>query len=218
VLLALVRLLILAGVVPAFLLCVDRVGDHAHAIGQQRQARTCPAGTPWQTAEDCVAEVTAEVVSLSSSVSCTTTSSGGQSCTTDYYADVRFGQRTQTLGVGKDLYRDAERGDPAELRLWQGDVVRLEAAGHTERFLTSTEWASAGWLFLGWMLLGVAWVAVLGLWLFPLLGGWLLLAVPSMTTAYHLLGLNPMGMTGWSVVVVSTVAGVWVMARTRAAL
>jgi hypothetical protein len=218
VLLASARVLILAVAVAGLFVCVDRVGDHAYAIGQQRKASLCPAGTPWETAEDCVAEVGAEVVGLGSSESCTTNSNGSQSCTTHYYADVRFGRHTVTLGVGREFYREVERGDPAELRLWQGQVVWMKAGGHTKSYLTSTEWASAGWLFLGWSLLGAAWLAVFGLWLFPLLGGWLVLAVPYLMVAYNLLGLNPMGVPGWSTAGVFTVAGIWIMAATRAAL
>ncbi|MFE5207415.1 hypothetical protein [Streptomyces sp. NPDC056600] len=212
------RVLTLAVAVPGLFLCVDRIGDNADGVAQQWRAPTCPVGTSWRTAEDCVAEVTAEVLGLGKSVSCTTDSNGAQSCTTNYSARVRFGERTEKLGVGKAFYDDVERGDRAELRLWRGDVVRMTAGGHIERFFTTTELASAGWLILGWVLLGLAWVAVLGLRLFPLLGGWMVLSVPYVLLAYNVLGLNPMGVLGWSAAGVFTVAGVWAMAATREAL
>ncbi|WP_448319011.1 hypothetical protein [Streptomyces sp. CO7] len=215
---AVVRVLTLAVAVPGLLLCVDRIGDNADGVAQQWRAPTCPVGTSWRTAEDCVAEATADVLALGKSVSCTSDSNGSQTCTTNYSARVRFGERTEKLGVGKGFYDDVERGDRAELRLWRGDVVRMTAAGHTERFFTNTELASAGWLILGWVLLGLAWVAVLGLRLFPLLGGWMVLSVPYVLVAYNVLGLNPMGVLGWSAAGVFTVAGVWAMAATRAAL
>jgi hypothetical protein len=212
---ALARVALLAVAVPGLLLCADRIGDHAHAVRQQQDARACPAGTPWDTAEDCLAEVRGEIAGVDSDVSCTYSSTGGQSCTTHYYADVRFGQHTMTLGVGKGLYDDVERGDPAALRFWRGDVVRLAAGGHVEEYMTPTEWAAVGWLFLGWALLGVAWVAVLGLWLYPVLGGWLLLAVPYLLVAHHVLGLSARGPVGWTFVVVLTVGGLWAMSATR---
>lgn len=218
VLSGLARVLILVVAVPGLFVCVGRIGDNAHAVEQQWRAPTCPPGTPWQEARDCAARVEAEVLGLSKRVSCTSDSNGAQSCTTNYYARVRFGGRSEELGVGKAFYDDVERGDRAELRLWRGDVVRMVAEGHTERFFTTTELASAGWLFLTWALLGAVWLAVFGLWLFPLLGGWLLLSVPFLMVAYNTLGLNPMGVLGWSTVGVFTVGGIWAMAATRAAL
>ncbi|MER8223589.1 hypothetical protein ABTZ58_23960 [Streptomyces sp. NPDC094143] len=126
---------------------------------------------------------------------------------------VRFGQRTQSLNVDESTYRAVDRGDPAKLRIWRKEVVRMVTQGHTEIFLTSSEEASAAWLLLGWILLGTAWLAVFGLWLFPLLGAWLVLAVPYGMVAYNMLGLNPMGTVGWSTAGVLTVAGVWLMGR-----
>ncbi|CAM5480312.1 Phosphoserine aminotransferase [Streptomyces aurantiogriseus] len=157
-------------------------------------------------------------VDMDWSESCTTNSNGGTSCTRSYSMDVRFGERTESLGVGSNTFRATDRGDPAELRLWRGEVVRMVAGGHVEGYLTSSEWAFWGWLFLGWLLLGASWLALFGLWLYPLLGGWLLLTVPYLMVAYNLLGLNPMGVVGWSITGLITGVGVWFMGRSLAAV
>ncbi|MFJ9034734.1 hypothetical protein ACIRQP_41170 [Streptomyces sp. NPDC102274] len=212
-LLVFLRVLILAVAVPGLVVCADRAEANSQAVRVYRNASLCPVGTQWETADDCVAETMGEVVGTDWSESCTTDSNGLRSCTTNYSVDVRFGQRTQSLRVDESTYRAVDRGDPAELRIWRGEVVRMVTRGHTEIFLTSSEWASAGWLFLWWMLLGGSWPTVFGLWLFPLLGGWLVLTVPYLMVAFNLLGLNPMGVMGWSTVGVLTLAGAWFMGR-----
>ncbi|MFD5265349.1 hypothetical protein [Streptomyces sp. NPDC058335] len=200
--------------VAGLVLCVDRTGLRHPAVVTYKNAPLCPVGTPWESAHDCVARTSGEVMARDSSESCTTDSNGHTSCTTSYSMDVRFDGRTQSLGVAKDTYDDTARGDRAELRIWRGEVVRMVVGGHTEGYLTSSEWALAGWLILGWALLAAAWLALFGLWLYPLLGGWLVLTVPYLTVAYNLLGLNPMGVVGWSVTALFTVAGVWITGRT----
>ncbi|MFI8823737.1 hypothetical protein [Streptomyces sp. NPDC053431] len=212
-LIAFLRVLILAVAVPGVLMCADRVEAQAEAVKVYRGASLCPDGTRWETAGDCVATTTGEILGKAQTESCTTDSNGLSSCSTSYSVEVRFGERTQSLTVDRKTYRAVNRGDEARLRLWHGEVVRLMARGRTEGYLTSDEWASAGWLFLGWLLLAGAWLAVFGLWLFPLVGGWLVLAVPYLMVAYNMLGLNPMGVLGWSIVAVLTVVGVWLMRR-----
>ncbi|WP_189935310.1 hypothetical protein [Streptomyces aurantiogriseus] len=212
------RVLILAVAVPGLVLCVDRVERNHPAVVLYKNASLCPVGTPWETADDCIARTTGEVVDMDWSESCTTNSNGGTSCTRSYSMDVRFGERTESLGVGSNTFRATDRGDPAELRLWRGEVVRMVAGGHVEGYLTSSEWAFWGWLFLGWLLLGASWLALFGLWLYPLLGGWLLLTVPYLMVAYNLLGLNPMGVVGWSITGLITGVGVWFMGRSLAAV
>ncbi|MGI5478812.1 hypothetical protein [Streptomyces lavendofoliae] len=208
----LLRLLILAVAVPGIVECVDRVEVHQRAIAVFRKASLCPAGASGKAADDCVDRTSAEITGSGTRESCTTDSNGLRSCTTHYSVTVRFGGRSEGLDVEERTYRAVRRGDTAELRLWRGEVVRMVVRGHTETYLTSSEWASLGWLLLGWALLGASWVALLGLRLFPLLGGWLVLTVPYLMVAYHLMGFNPMGVTGWSLVGAFTVAGFWTMA------
>lgn len=210
---AVLRVLMLAVAVPGLILCVDGVERNHPQVVTYKKAPLCPAGTPWETAGDCVARTTGEVVDKNTSQSCTTDSNGLSSCTTYYSLDVRFGARTESLDVGSKTYRATDLGDPAELRLWRGEVVRMVAGGHVEGFLTSSEWAFVGWLFLGWLLLGACWPALFGLWLAPLLGGWLVLTVPYLMVAHNLLGLNPMGWVGWSVTGLITGVGIWLMGR-----
>ncbi|MEH0577791.1 hypothetical protein QBA54_25705 [Streptomyces sp. B21-108] len=204
---AVVRVLMLAVAVAGLFLCVDRVETHRPDLLTYRSASLCPAGTPWKTADDCVARITGEVVDKTTSQSCTWDSGGGQSCTTDYDLKVRFGPRTKSLGVESSTYRATDRGDQADLRLWRGQVVRMVVQGHVETYLTSDEWAFAGWLILAWAMLAASWLALFGLWLYPLLWGWLVLTVPYVMLASNLLGLNPMGVTGWSLLGVFTAAG-----------
>ena len=208
---AVVRVLMLAVAVAGLFLCVDRVETHRPDILMYRNAALCPAGTSWETADDCVARVTGEVVDKDTWESCTTDSNGMHSCTTHYDLDVRFGRRTKTLGIERSTYRAADRGDPADLRLWRGQVVRMVAQGHVETYLTSDEWAFAGWLLLAWALLAAALLALLGLWLYPLLWGWLVLTVPYVMLASHQLGLNPMGVPGWTALGLLTAAGLGAM-------
>ncbi|MEU5366709.1 hypothetical protein ABZ354_25115 [Streptomyces sp. NPDC005925] len=195
--------------VPCIVECVDHIKVHQQAIAVYRGASLCPAGTRWQAADDCVARTPAEITGAGTRQSCTTDSNGVSSCTTYYSVTVRFGQRRQKMDVEEGTYRTVRRGDTAELRIWRGEIVRMVVRGHTETYLTSSEWASVGWLLLGWLLLGASWVALLGLRLFPLLGGWLVLTVPYLMVAYHLMGFNPMGVTGWGVAGAFTVAGLW---------
>ncbi|WP_426569281.1 hypothetical protein [Streptomyces canus] len=213
VLLVLLRILMFGLAVPGIVLCVDRVDQHQPAVVMYRNASLCPAGTPWEKADDCVAQTTGEVVGRDWSESCTTDSNGHSSCTRHYSVTVRFGERSQELGVAYRTYRTADRGDRAELRLWQGEVVRMVTEGHTETFLTSSEFALGGWLLFGWLLLAASWLALFGLWLYPLLGGWLLLTVPYVMVATNHLGINPMGTTGWSVAALLTAVGLWLVGR-----
>ena len=208
---AVVRVLMLAVAVAGLFLCVDRVETHRPDLLMYRKAALCPAGTPWETADDCVARVTGEVVDRTTSESCTWDSGGGRSCTTNYHLKVRFGPRTKSLGVEKSTYRAADRGDRADLRFWRGQVVRMAVGGHVETYLTSDEWAFAGWLLLAWALLAAALLALLGLWLYPLLWGWLVLTVPYVMLASHQLGLNPMGVPGWTALGLLTAAGLGAM-------
>ncbi|GEC09000.1 hypothetical protein SSP24_66550 [Streptomyces spinoverrucosus] len=211
------RLLMLAVAVLGLVVCADRVDIHGQAVRLYRKAALCPAGTYWETAGDCVARTVAEVVDRSWRESCTTDSNGLRSCTTYYSVRIRFGEREdereEWLDVDEDTYRSARPGDRADLRIWHGEVVRMVTRGHTEIYLTSSEFASLGWLVLAWLLAGAALLALFGPWFFPLLGGWLLLTVPYLMVAHQLLGLESTGVVGWSIAVVLTGVGVWLMWR-----
>jgi len=57
--------------------------------------------------------------------------------------------------VSKGFYDKARPGRPITLSLWRGDVVAVEAAGGTERFLPSPVWRLVLWLFAAHAGLGV---------------------------------------------------------------
>ena len=57
--------------------------------------------------------------------------------------------------MSKGFYDKARRGRPITLSLWRGDVVAVEAAGGTERFLPSPVWRLVLWLFAAHAGLGV---------------------------------------------------------------
>ncbi|NEA63448.1 hypothetical protein [Streptomyces sp. SID12488] len=212
-LLVFLRVLILAVVVMGLVMCADRVEAHYQKVVVYRNAPLCPAATRWQTADDCVAQITGEVVDAHRGESCTTDSNGVSSCTVTYSVHVRFGQHSQWLTVDASTYRAVEMGDRADLRLWHGEVVRMTTQGHTEDYLTASELASAGWLILAWLLLGATWPTLFGVRLIGLLPGWLVLTVPYLMVAYNLLGLNPMGVVGWSITAVLSAVGMGFMGR-----
>ncbi|MBG0855646.1 hypothetical protein I2W78_28320 [Streptomyces spinoverrucosus] len=207
------RLLMLAVAVLGLVVCADRVDVHRQAVVLYQNAPPCPAGTDWETAGDCVARTVAEIVDTSWYESCTTDSNGVRSCTTHYSAQVRFGEREEWLDVDEHTHDAVRPGDRADLRLWHGQVVRMETRGHTEIYLTSSEFATLGWLIFAWLLLGAALLALFGPWLFPLVGGWLVLIIPYLNVTYSLLGLDPMGWLGWTITVVLTGVGIWGMWR-----
>jgi lipopolysaccharide export LptBFGC system permease protein LptF len=67
------------------------------------------------------------------------------------------------LGVGSETYDDARRGDHAEVRLWQGDVVELRVRGHIDSYAPSSQQAVLPWLALGCLILaGGAWALLSG--------------------------------------------------------
>ncbi|EST19102.1 hypothetical protein [Streptomyces roseochromogenus] len=152
-----------------------------------RQASVCH-GTAHH---GCLVQASGTVVDRRTSESCTTDSNGVEHCTTSYELRVRRPDRTQWLGVDAGTYDDAHRGDPAELRIWHGAVVRMTVDGHTETYSPpssdSMAWRLSGaWLFLG---LG-SWAVVSGrpseLIAFPNFG-WLWLTIPFVMVVHGVL-------------------------------
>ncbi|MET9323041.1 hypothetical protein ABZX75_23000 [Streptomyces sp. NPDC003038] len=210
-LLIVARVLTPVAVVPLLILCVERVEVNRRATIVYQNASLCPVGTPWEAADGCVAQTTGEIVGKNTRQSCTRDGNGVESCTTHYDVEVRFPQRTQSLGVDQGAYRDVDRGDIAALRIWQGVVVRMEVGGHTETYLAPSEFAFLGWLFLGWLLLGAGLLALGGAPLGPLVPGWLVLTVPYLSVLYDVLGVYRMGGLGWTLTGATAVAGIWLM-------
>ncbi|MEU9198384.1 hypothetical protein [Streptomyces hundungensis] len=88
---------------------------------------------------------------------------GGTTCTTYYSLKVQRPGGTAWLGVKSQTYDDARRGDHAEVRLWQGDVVELRARGHVDSYAPSSQQAVLPWIALGCLILaGGAWAVLSG--------------------------------------------------------
>ncbi|MEU7363454.1 MULTISPECIES: hypothetical protein [Streptomyces] len=88
---------------------------------------------------------------------------GGMTCTTYYDLKVQRPGGTTWLGVGSETYDDARRGDHAEVRLWQGDVVELRVRGHIDSYAPSSQQTVFPWLALGCLILaGGAWALLNG--------------------------------------------------------
>ncbi|MES4888641.1 hypothetical protein [Streptomyces sp. NPDC096012] len=88
---------------------------------------------------------------------------GGTSCTTYYDLKVQRPGSTKWLSVGSETYDDARKGDHAEVRLFQGDVVELRVRGHIDSYEPSSQQAIVPWIALGCLILaGGAWALVSG--------------------------------------------------------
>ncbi|GGT71748.1 MULTISPECIES: hypothetical protein [Streptomyces] len=106
---------------------------------------------------------------------------GGTTCTRYYRVEVEWPERTEWLSVDSDAYDEVASGDRARLRLWEGEVVRLEVRGHTHTYPTSSESGVGVWLAVAALILATGvWGAVSGrlsgLIAFPNFG-WLFVAV-----------------------------------------
>ncbi|MGW1432765.1 hypothetical protein ACWD6K_29610 [Streptomyces sp. NPDC002431] len=89
--------------------------------------------------------------------------SGGTTCTTYYQLKVQRPGDTTWLGVASATYDDARKGDHAEVRLWQEDVVELRVRGHIDSYPPSAQQAVLPWLALGCLILaGGAWALLSG--------------------------------------------------------
>ncbi|MEU2513388.1 hypothetical protein [Streptomyces syringium] len=146
-----------------------------------------------------------------------TTTGGGTSCTTYYDLRVQRPGGTTWLAVEPETYQDARRGDHAEVRLWQGDVVELRVRGHIESYEPTSQQVVLPWLALGCLILaGGAWALLSGrlsdLFAFPNFGllfvafgvGWL--------GSMALFGAHPVAWVfaiAWTGFAVSWTVGAW---------
>ncbi|MFI7504031.1 hypothetical protein ACIBVL_37230 [Streptomyces sp. NPDC049687] len=211
VLLVVLRVLVLGVAVYGLVHCPSWIEERYRATVVYRNASLCPAGhEPGDTADDCIERTTARVVDMGTSRSCTTDSNGLQSCTTYYSLDVRHARGTVSLDVEEETYDDVDRGDRADLRLWDGAVVRMEVAGHTEKYLAPAE-SSLLWRLAGtWLLLGAALTALV----FPrsflpfFAGGWLLLTLSAVGVTYGVL-FGVSGFWEWLLYAAFGVPGFW---------
>ncbi|GAA0914010.1 hypothetical protein [Streptomyces thermoalcalitolerans] len=108
------------------------------------------------------------------------TNGGSTTCTPYYDVKVRWPGRTAWLSVDSEMYDKAKAGDRTEVRLWQGEVVKLKVRGHTHSYLTSSQEGVIWWLTVGCLILATgAWGAISGrlsgLFAFPNFG-WLFVA------------------------------------------
>ncbi len=176
-----VRTVGLAAAAVALVLCPPWVAEAYHDRVAYEQAPLCPDGRRTAgAADECVERTRGEVVDKQV---------GGciaEDCAKNYRLRVRHETDTTWLSVDEDTFHAAKRGSPADLRLWHGTVVRVEAAGHTTDLL-----APAGnallWRLAGtWLLLGLAVCTAPGrhpVHLIPLAPGWLLLTPAFVVTA-----------------------------------
>ncbi|MET9433955.1 hypothetical protein [Streptomyces sp. NPDC006551] len=107
--------------------------------------------------------------------------SGGTTCTRYYHVEVEWPDGTAWLTVGSDTYDEVRTGDRAELRLWQGEVVRLVVRGRTHEYAPSSQDSVMPWLALACLIVAAgAWALVSGrpsgILAFPNFG-WLFVAV-----------------------------------------
>lgn len=69
---------------------------------------------------------------------------------------------TETKEVNYSLYGAAKAGDPAQLRVWQGAVVRVTVSGHEQSFLPPASNTLLWMLLIGWIGLGLLLWVLLG--------------------------------------------------------
>ncbi|MGW7428377.1 hypothetical protein ACWGIN_02395 [Streptomyces sp. NPDC054861] len=144
---------------------------------------------------------------------------GGTTCTTYYDVEVEWPGRTAWLAVGSETYEEARAGDRAEVRLWKGEVVRLEVRGHSHAYAPSSQSGVLPWLALGCLILAAgAWGAVSGrlsgLFAFPNFGWLFVAAGVGWLGSMALFGGNPLV---WAFAIVWTgfavfwIVGAWRM-------
>lgn len=169
-----VRLLIGAGLVLLSWPLAAPLADQYRAQEAYRKVSACPAGqVRTASGADCLVPGTGTVTDKETEESCSTDSYGVESCTTHYglRTDMRVhgDARTEWIYVGRDTYRQVERGDRAELRLWRDIVVRITVGDHTEQLdppfgfrALWGEWGKYGSLLGAWLAPGVALLVVSG--------------------------------------------------------
>ncbi|MFD6530675.1 hypothetical protein [Streptomyces sp. NPDC060184] len=161
-------------------LCGQQIADGYAATMDYRDAPLCAAGggsTAGSTAggtgegggDACVRREAGTVLDSRTGERCsydgTSGSSGGgtTTCTTYYDVKIERPARTDWLAVDSGTYDKARAGDPAEVRLWQGEVVGLKVLGHTFSYEPSSQSGVLWQLAVGCLALAVGvWAALSG--------------------------------------------------------
>ncbi|MFJ9740122.1 hypothetical protein [Streptomyces sp. NPDC101166] len=178
-----------------------------------RNASVCPAGqTSGNAMDDCVEQVTAQVIDKKEGRSCTADANGNVSCTIPTYdLKVRHLRGPESLTVRERTYRDVNVGDPVVLRFWDGAVARMEAGGHTETYYSHPKFQFAWALAVVWMVSGAVLAALAiaaGSSLGYFLLAWLLLAPAATAIAFELLS-GPLKFGHWLIAVPLGGGGLW---------
>jgi hypothetical protein len=120
--------------------------------------------------DDCFGNEAGSVVARRTytTTSSTTDANGHTSTTSTTHYEVTWRRADGTehaRDVSPEFYDKAEEGQPANLRIWRGDVVGLEVMGASQWFLPESGRALGYWLFLAHFGLGVLlWGLIFGWW------------------------------------------------------
>lgn len=106
------------------------------AMGPYRETREFRAAVACGRGNDCFEPEAASIVGRSTYITTTTDSNGHTTSTTTHYEVTwqRADGSRQKREVSEAVYDKAEKGQPATLRVWRGEVVRIEVAGETAWF------------------------------------------------------------------------------------
>ncbi len=119
---------------------------------------------------DCFGRETGSIVHRRSWTTTTThTDADGHTyTTTNYHYEVTWERPSGSRSareVSASFYRRAQKGQPADLRTWRGEVVGLEVMGASQWFLPEVGERLGHWLYLAWFGLGtLLWGVFLGWW------------------------------------------------------
>lgn len=165
-----------------------------------RHAEACPRGA--KTSE-CIGPETGRVVDKNRSVD-----SDGDA---DYSVSVeRASGGTEAYDVSHELYTAAERGSPAHLKIWHGEVVGITVGGTSDDLDPSSVgsllaallvvWAGAG--LVSWSLLGGGRFRVLFGWMGMRAFAWMLLGCVTLASACEIAadGTRGWGPVGWAAI------------------
>ncbi|WP_432752369.1 hypothetical protein ACE1OA_05305 [Streptomyces sp. JL2001] len=212
-----VRLIVLVAVGVGLAFSGSWAADAYREAQVYRGAALCGQGAPAgaEGQRGCVAVARGTVLDRARREDCSWDSNGdGTSsyrCTTSYEVRIRRPARTEWHDVGYRLYEDARPGDRAEVRTWQGGVVRVVVRGHTETYLTGSEFLVGLWCAVCWLLLGLGLWAAFGSGFGTLFAfhnaGWIGLAFPVGVLGYGL--LLGMSVAAWIGALVGAAFLVW---------
>lgn len=175
------RLMVLAAVAYAAVLCVHGVVGYYQDERVYRDSPVCPVDSSQTRGASCLRPESGTVRDMRTGESCTN-DANSYSCNTYYEVRLARVAATEWIAVAEDTYRDARLGDPAELLTWHGSVVRMVLRGHTDEYPTPSASAMPEPLAELWLLLGVAVWAVLSGRLDRLIAfgnfGWVWMTIP----------------------------------------